>query len=464
MNPWLEEKVRAFHASHNEDELKKDYQKLYGFTKKLSWDEYLIWRALKDAVMADPFLARHRYGMHFTPDVKEWLYWNNIDRIVDLLQMTDEELRVITNEKKYYYKHITKYLSYHGYTLMHSAERTFKISSNSSLMAEYATRLDKWIISPPGSVHTFNLGRPTLYPEWFDEYYKRYELIEKEDKLCAKLIPVTAGKMYDDVSEYHEFFISTNTLWEAYNTIRDKYDIKPYFQTVTIPQSSKEMKSFPLDRFIEMKKEALRACISVFEQLSILFNSSLADYFEASDEGKLNITEEEKIEDLQFLMVQHVAMRIDFDNIIHYLEMSFTMREKPNNDWPYNPWLQETVMNYRNMYSEDELHGQYRDFTSVKRRRSWKEFLIDRALAKKIDDCPILLTATDDMELDSTIKTELKKNNIDNLAQLIQHTDFELNQLFNNNNFKREQISAYLEKLGLHLYHSEVFTCKENTQ
>ena len=119
MNPWLEDKVQEFHAFCSDDELQKDYHKLYGHTKYLGWNDYLIWKTLKEAVEEDSFLAVHRYEMDLTRDVKKWLYRNNVDRVLDLIQMTDEELRAITVGNDDYYKQITQFLSYNRFPLRH---------------------------------------------------------------------------------------------------------------------------------------------------------------------------------------------------------------------------------------------------------------------------------------------------------------------------------------------------------
>ena len=461
MNPWLEDKVQEFHAFCSDDELQKDYHKLYGHTKYLGWNDYLIWKTLKEAVEEDSFLAVHRYEMDLTRDVKKWLYRNNVDRVLDLIQMTDEELRAITVGNDDYYKQITQYLSYNRFPLRHGKKRTYKISSNCSLKAEYATRLDKWIIKAPGTINTFNLARPTLDSEWFDEFYKRYVFVEKDERICRKLVPTTVGLMRDDMPSYfNEFFNSLKSLWDAYYTVRDKYSLYPYYQTIKIPESFEDLRTFPLDGFIELKKEVLRAFISALEQTSIMLSCSVDEYFKASDEDKLNIVETEKNEDLQLMMIQYVALKIDFENVIWDLDLSFEIKNKPWNEWPFNPWIQEIITGYRTPFSDAELHDQYSDFCGIRRRISWIDFLSQKALANKISDCPILLTATDDMELDRTVKNGLKKNGINNLAQLLQYTDFDVNHLFYYDKNIREQISAYLEKQGFRLYHSDTFTYK----
>ena len=462
MNPWLEEKVRAFHAAQSDDELSKDYNKLYGTTKDLGWKEYLMWRALKDAINQDPFLAVHRYNMKLGHNLKKWLYWNNVDRVVDLIQMTDEELRAITKERTDYYDQITSYLSSHGYTLLHGAERTFKISSNSSLQAEYATKLDKWIIKSPGNINTFNLSRPTSYPEWFNEYYKRFEQAENEKIISRKLVPITVGLMRNEMpSDFSDYFTSLKDLRYAHHSILDKYNIIPVLETIRIPESFQDLKSFSLDDFSTLEKDAISAFISDLEQISIMHSCSLEEYFKGNDEDKADICEKEKNKDLQLLMIQHITMRLDYRSLLSFFDLCFKIKDKPWNEWPFNPWLQEIIIEYRTPFTDAELHDQYRDFCKNRRRKKWMDFITEQALVKEIRDYPVLLTATDDMELEDTIKRTLKIYNINNLFQLIQFTDLEVNRIFNYNKFKREEIAGYLEKQGFHLYHSETFTYKE---
>ena len=57
-------------------------------------------------------------------------------------------------------------------------------------------------------------------------------------------------------------------------------------------------------------------------------------------------------------------------------------------------------------------------------------------------------------------KSDLKKNDVGVLVDLVQLTYLELNTIFQYRRYKIEQISQYLESQGLHLYHSDFITYK----
>ena len=181
MNTWLVEEVREFSGKHSEFELRNDFAKLSEKTKNLNWEDYLTWRSLIDAINGNPFLKVHRTIMDVQERVREWLYWNNVDRVLDLVQMSDEELRAISGDDKTYYEEVTRFLTENDIKLHHYSKRTYKIASGCFTLKECPDMLDRWIIRPSGNVHTFNEDRPTLYPEWFDEYYRLFEQRKKNE-------------------------------------------------------------------------------------------------------------------------------------------------------------------------------------------------------------------------------------------------------------------------------------------
>ena len=261
--------------------------------------------------------------------------------------------------------------------------------------------------------------------------------------------------------EFYEFKKTLNEVWQSYYQICIKYHFHPIDPSYHIPIDDKELKAMPLNGFIELKKDAFRAAISAYEQTSLVCNLSSHKYIvETSDERRLDLSEVEKDDEIQLMMISLVAMRIDFENIVWYLDMCFRFNQSPCNDWPINPWLQEAIREYRSIYSDKQLRSQYDKSCETKRVKTWIGFVSNQALQRKLDENPALLTLIEDTSLDESIKRSLIEYHIPTLANLIQFTDTELESLFDGNKDKVALIDNYLKEQGLHLYHSDRLTYK----
>ncbi len=461
MNPWLLNEVKEFRCKHSETELQNDFAEQSEKTIDLNWEDYLTWQSLIDAINRNPLLKVHRACMDLSEQVKEWLYWNNVDRVLDLVQMSDEELRAISGDDNTFYEQVTRFLTDNNIKLHHCSQRRYKIASGCFTLKECPATLDKWMIKPYGNVHTFNVTRPSLYPEWYNEYYRLYCHTGDEEKCCKKIIPVGAGEQSIIAQEYRELLKTLKEVWDNYINVCNKHNIKPIDPSHRILRNDKELRSTPLYRFIELKKDAFRAAVSVFEQTSLICSLSTHKYIhEENYEKKLDITLSEKDEALQLLMTSLVAMIIDFENLVSYLLYDFKTNPNPCNDWPINPWLQKAIMEYRSLYSDEQLRNQYDQSCKNKRVKTWIDFVSNQALQKKIDDNPSLLTYIEATNLDESIKKSLIRFKIPTLANLLQFTDKELELLFDGNKEKVRLIDKYLQTQGLHLYHSNLLTYK----
>ena len=461
MNPWLVNEVKDFRCKHSETELQNDFVEQSEKTIDLNWEDYLTWQSLIDAINRHPLLKVHRVCMDLSEQVKEWLYWNNVDRVLDLVQMSDEELRAISGDDNTFYEQVTRFLTDNNIKLHHCSQRRYKIASGCFTLKECPATLEKWMIKPYGNVHTFNVTRPSLYPEWFNEYYRLYCHTGDEEKCCKKIIPVGAGEQSIIAPEYRELLKTLKEVWDNYINVCNKHNIKPIDPSRRIPRNDKELRSTPLYRFIELKKDAFRAAVSVFEQTSLICSLSTHKYIhEENYEKKLDITLSEKDEALQLLMTSLVAMIIDFENLVSYLLYDFKTNPNPCNYWPINPWLKEAITEYRSIYSDEQFRSQYNKSCETKRVKTWIDFVSNQALQKKLDDNPALLTSIEDTSLDESVKKDLIEYNIPTLANLLQFTDKELELLFDGDKGKVKLIDNYLKKQGLHLYHSDLLTYK----
>ena len=460
MNPWLVDRIRILHAILTDDELQSLYNEMYGDTKEIGWNDFICLMAIRYSLTPYPFLTLHRVDMELPQDVREWLYWNNVDTALDLVQISDEELRIIATGYDGYYDIITKYLAAHEVTLLHSDKRTFKVSGF-SILSKCPAKLVKWKIRNPGTTHVFNPARPTVLPEWFDEFYRRYEFIKDEDKYCKRLVPLWAGIQKKDISEIDEFFKSLREVWKAYRKLCDKCHITPRLQQYSIPENSQELDNFPLNRFIDLKKDALRAIIDFFDQTGVLFYCPLGEYIEQTDHYKeLDIADLEKDEELKSFMFMHVSMQIDFDNIVWYMNLFFNFKNRPIPEWPYNPWLREKVLEYRSSFSDADLHSQYDRYMDSHPVATWMDFMFQAALGHAVSKNPALLTPLEQMDIERDVREELWLTDVRVLGDLVQLTKEELNLLFDDNPSKISQIDRCLKKHGLHIYTSNLLTCK----
>ena len=461
INPWLEQRIKVLHAILTDDELQSLYKKMYGDSNDMGWDDFIYLIAIRYSITAYPFLTLHRNDMDLEQEVREWFYWNNVDTALDLVQITDEELRFITAGKARYYDIITEYLASHDMALLHTARRTFKVSG-CSIMAERPAKLTKWKIRNPETTHIFNPSRPTVLPEWFDEFYRRYERIKDEDKYCQKLVPFSATTLSPGSSTFRELFSSLREMWKAYNESCEKCHITPRLPQYRIPEDRKELLcNFPLGRFIALKKDALRALIDFFDQAGVLFSCPLGTYIETKDHYKeLDITELEKDEELQHLMVRHVSMQIDFDNLIWEMSIYRKFKNNPIDDWPYNPWLQEKILEYRNSCSDDRLRSHYHKYLESHSIVSWIDFMAESAIEQAACKDPALIIPLGKTGLDKDIQDELLQTDVRVLGDLVQITRQELDILFDADAQKIRQIDLCLKKHGLKIYSSDLLTRK----
>ena len=178
------------------------------------------------------------------------------------------------------------------------------------------------------------------------------------------------------------------------------------------------------------------------------------------DDAAEYIADLEKDEELKSFMFMHVSMQIDFDNIVWYMNLLFNFKNRPIPEWPYNPWLREKVLEYRSSLSDADLHSQYDRYMDSHPVATWMDFMFQAALDHAVSKTPALLTPLEQMDIERDVREELWLTDVRVLGDLVQLTKEELNLLFDDNPSKISQIDRCLKKHGLHIYTSNLLTCK----
>ena len=159
-------------------------------------------------------------------------------------------------------------------------------------------------------------------------------------------------------------------------------------------------------------------------------------------------------------MVRHVSMQIDFDNLIWEMSIYRKFKNNPIDDWPYNPWLQEKILEYRNSCSDDRLRSHYHKYLESHSIVSWIDFMAESAIEQAACKDPALIIPLGKTGLDNDIQDELSQTDARVLGDLVQITRQELDILFDSDAQKIQQIDQCLKKHGLKIYSSDLLTRK----
>lgn len=366
LNPWLENVVQLYRKSRSESYLRDGYRMSCDKGENLSWQEFLIKSSLEAHLNRNPFLRKPLELLPLSASSKDILYWAGVDRVADLLQITKEELdAVCINEEKVKIE-ITKYLAKVGKKLHSYPGRTSKLSLSNGY----------WTIPSPGASHSFNIARPTLREEWFEEYYRHYGHFEDEEKhrhAFETVKPISLDAFLTP-SDYREFFQATANVFDSYDACCEFCQLEPRVMRPEMPSQDV--------RFIY--REALRAIVDLFERTSLLKNANVGDYLSTPyDETRLNIAEREgHNESFQLLLISHVEIKIDIENIGLTLEEClkgqhlelYTIRQ----EYPFAA----AIRRLRENVADETLRARYRKEVEANPDLGWEEFIVQTAIAE----------------------------------------------------------------------------------
>lgn len=463
INPYLATLINGMEAQVPEEKLRAEYQQLGG---KLSWLEFLGERALRNAINDNPVLRMRRSSFPLPGEILDGLYWLRVDVLADLLQISEEELRLHEKQENLDVDMVEGFLIRNGLKLYHGTKDSWKIPALRIIDPDRAGRWEQWDLASLEG-HKMHPARPAVVQEWFDQYYKRYEYLPSEEKLSDEWLGIKPkledGEIPSDLKEY---FDDTRLFFDAYKTVCAEQGIPMHVEIPDVPGSPDELESFSNDRYVSIKKDVVRAVISVLENTNLLKMPTFK-FLNASDEMKLNIAEKVKNnEDFQYFLIEYVAIRVDFENLFDYFDVladKVTKKEagtcRPD---PINPWLAELILKYRKQHSDDSIREEYRLFCEHIPDKSWVDFLAEQALEEESLVNSFIRTALKDCDLPTETKDILSHNcDVENMADLLQITKEELEELLEERSQDISVIEKLLEEHALHLYHSDRYTYKK---
>lgn len=236
---------------------------------------------------------------------------------------------------------------------------------------------ETWKIPSPGAQIDFNIVRPSLYPEWFNIFYRRHGHFDDEERgeeVLRTICPprLDGGKMPYD---YDEFFQAASNLWDSYEECCRYSQLKPL-----IPRPK-----FPDENVQHIYQEGVRAVVDIFERTMLLDKATKGKYLLGSDEQKLSIIEECKPESFQLMLISHVELKIDIENIVTYL--GECRRGKHKQDYErfsnqVDPKTAKMIVRLRGIYSDDVLRKRYLEVLQQNPNLSWEDFIAQAAIAE----------------------------------------------------------------------------------
>ena len=369
LNPWLAEIIQLHQNSCSVNYLQDCYKMSCVQGENLSWPEFLVKHSLEAQMNENPFLRKPLELMDISGKAKDILYWAGADKVSDLLQITKEELDAVCTNEAEAKEEIARYLVSIGNDIRSYPSRTSKLS----LTYGY------WTIPSPGASHGFNIARPTIREEWFNEYYRLYGHFEDENKhrqafetvrpicLDAELMP----------RDYKEFFQAAKNLFDSYEDCCAPCKIKPRVKRPIMPD--------PDVRFIY--REALMAVIDILERTSLMKKADVGDYLSTqSDQRRLDISEgEDHNESFQLLLICHVEIKIDIENI--GLTLDECLKGQHGNEFelwqqPQKHPFTAAILRLREKLSDETLRARYREEVEENPDLGWEEFIVQAALAE----------------------------------------------------------------------------------
>ena len=369
LNPWLEDVVQQYHTSRSDSYLRDWYKMFIDNGENLTWQEFLVKSSLEAHLKKNPLLWKPLELLPLSGKTKDVLYWTGVDSLYDLLQITKEELDAICVNEVPAIDEITKCLAKLGKKLRSYPSRTSKLS----LYYGY------WAIPSPGASHCFNIARPTLREEWFNEYYMLKEHVEGEERLDGDLRSVTLKEAVP--KSFKEFWNEVRDFFDFYESICRKQRLPNPIPTPFIPVGNKIF-NFKNDSFKELRMQSIRAFIDVMERTRLFRHVTPGDYLRVNlAQDRANVAEKESGEDANeafaSLLSSFILITIDFEDLLWELMDAVEMPQGQG----HHPFA-SAIRRLRENVSDESLRERYRKELEENPDLSWEEFIVQTAIAE----------------------------------------------------------------------------------
>ena len=386
INPWLASIVRKFRRLRDDVQLRCEYELAVRNDEDLPWEQYLTTQALGYAFRDDPYLMTLRRNMDLPYDTICALYHCHVDCLADLLQLSQEELNVCAEMYGFKTLPVTRYLREHGYKLLRSGVRTYKIRSSLMFPALRNMKYMTWTLPSPGAAMDFDPDRPHAEDWWVDEYYARYAYAQGEELLFSDWKWLKPPLYTSMPGCYYSFFESARAFSEDYKLICAAENIKDrFFLWDRLPEDGKDIVGFSNDSLLRMKRNYVMALIDILERTTLLRECTPAEFLTATDEEKLNTIEDMSgNDDFRNLLLTYVELQINFETILRDMLDYFGRPARPmtyeGRPRAVSHSTAKALLECRRRYTDEELRAKYLKCLKVSPDRSWADFLMGCAL------------------------------------------------------------------------------------
>lgn len=117
--PWLAEAILAFRKKYPDDKILELYRAILCIAPSKPWETFISEQALVLAARENPFLRTPVEAMELPDTTRKLLLHNLVENVIDLVQITEEELAALFEGHEDEIPAIRQYLEAHGLRLRH---------------------------------------------------------------------------------------------------------------------------------------------------------------------------------------------------------------------------------------------------------------------------------------------------------------------------------------------------------